>query len=92
MAVEEEGEAGEDGGRGEEREEPRAGEGGVAVEEDVPDEAVIAAVDHCVTGNVGAVRQVVGRGAVHYGFESHRAADEVVDECAALAEQLEGRG
>ena len=69
---------------------PAVGEGGVTVEKDVPDEAVIAAVDRGVTGNVGAMRQVVGRGAIHDGFEPHGTADEVVDECAALAEQLEG--
>ena len=54
---------------------------------------VVAAVDGGVAGHLGAVRNVVRGGSLQDGLEGHRAADEVVDERAALAEHLQrGRG
>src|SRR5512133_1388183 len=68
------------------------GQGGTA-QKDVADVAVVAAVDGGVAGYLGAVRYVVGGGPFEHGFEGDCSANEIVDECAALAEYLQrGRG
>src|SRR5664279_508948 len=65
-----------------------------AAEEDVADVPVVTAEDHRVAGDLGAVRAVVGGGAVHHRPGAHRAGDQVVDVRAALAVHLDrgGRG
>src|SRR5512132_2121449 len=69
------------------------GQGGVTAQKDVADVAVVAAVDGGVAGYLGAVWYVVGGGPFEDGFEGDCSANEIVDECAALAEYLQrGRG
>src|SRR4249919_745617 len=69
------------------------GQGGVSAQKYVADVAIVAAVDCGVTGYLGAVRYVVGGGSLEDGLEGDCSANEVVDECAALAEYLQrGRG
>ena len=65
------------------------GRAAVSAEVDVADVAVVAAVDGGVAGDLGAVRHVEGSGPVEDRFEGDGAADEVVDERPALAEQLQ---
>src|SRR3954470_7129687 len=64
----------------------------VPTEKEVADIPVVPAVDDRVAGDLGAVRDVVRRGAVHHALPSERAAQEVVHERAALAEGFEGHG
>src|SRR4029453_16004940 len=71
------------------------GQGGVTAQKDVADVAVVAAVDGGVAGYLGAVRYVVGGRSFEDGFEGDRSTNEIVDECAALAEYFQrggGRG
>src|SRR5690349_9991690 len=63
--------------------------GGVPAEEDVADPTIVSAPDHCVSGDLGAVRPVVGRGPVRYRLVPDGAGEQVVHERAALAERLE---
>src|SRR5687768_7882943 len=65
------------------------GLGGIAAQKDVVDVAVVAAVDGGVAGYLGAMRYVVGGGSFEDRFEGDCAANEVVDERAALTEYLQ---
>src|SRR4029453_3799797 len=65
------------------------GLGNVTGNEDVADMAVVAALDRCVAGDVGAVRCVVRSGALGDRVQPDGATDQVVNVSAPLAPRLE---